>query len=186
MFSSPSPFLSASSKVCFTQLPACQGQAHRGCPHGQGRQGSSGKNPFCPCPHYSSVKCLSQDWFMAGVHSSVHTTSPYALPFLMLVSPLRTCPKVFKYCWACPGIFFHLFLHSTQTSFPSQHLSPPPCTNIPQHLLLSSCSSWEWDRAILCAVSLLSHWIKQTGLAVMFHQERRYSREEQLRKVMVK
>lgn len=47
MFSSPSPFLSASWKVCFTQLPACQGQAHRALPTGS-RQGSSGKNPFAP------------------------------------------------------------------------------------------------------------------------------------------
>lgn len=153
---------------------------------GEGSQGSSAKNPFGPCPTTARSNAWNQNWFMAIIHSSVRSTSPSALPFLLLVPPLRTCSVVFKYCWAYSGVFFCLSLHSTRTSLPSQHLSPPPCTNTPQHLLLSSWSSWEWYRAILCAGSQLPHWIKQTGLAVMFHQEKRYSRQEQLRKAVVK
>lgn len=102
MLSSPSPFLSASSKVCFTQLPACQGQAHRGSPHGEGRQDSSGKNPFCPCPHYSSVKCCKPELVygdysqLSSQHQSL-CTSHFDAP---LVPPLGMCPKAFRYCWA--------------------------------------------------------------------------------------
>lgn len=77
----------------------------------EGRQGSSGKDPFCP--DHSSVKCFKAQLVYGNCSQLSSQPQPLCTPICHAVPPLRTCSKVLKYCWAYSGIFFHPSLHST-------------------------------------------------------------------------
>lgn len=119
MFSSPSPFLSASWKVCFTQLPACQGQPQAS-PHQRGGRAAQERIPSALTTAQSNAS--KHNWFMATVPSSAHSPSPSALPFVML-SPLWE--RALKF-----SNIAGLTLGSSSThpfilpELPNQHLSP--------------------------------------------------------------